>query len=350
MNYRNNPAINQSMLVALSKGVGSYRHQEKEEFTPDPIVIGSAVDCMLTTPDEFDSRFHISTTNFTSGAAKILKAVWDNLEHSDKSVVGINTFEHLLLEEAKIQGLGNGKWEDDRILTHLMKYADVWDELCMSNGKELISKSQLPIIDRCVNSLKNHPFTSKLINCDGEYQKELYFKHRKLACKALLDKIIINDLYTNLYISNDIVVPPMSILPIDIKTTGSSVKAFGSSFRKYRYDVQAAWYMVALKKVYESFNILPMHFIVVSTATKEHPLVYKTTWDNIFIGRYGASKEYTKVIPHKKYIEEPDILGFEQMIDLYNKHQEMPEDVRYKYDHHIYESKGIIEKDLWNEY
>jgi hypothetical protein len=348
MSYRENPAINQSRLVALSHGIGSYKFQKKEDFTPDPFLIGGAVDCLLTTPDQFEDRFIVSSDlTFTSKVAKIIKTVYDEVE---KPAHGINHYEKELLEEAVIQDYGQ-KWKEGTVWGKIVEQNILWDTLCASEGRDIIGKNHIPIIDRCVDTLKNHPFSKKIINydIDVEYQKEVYFKHRELDCKALLDKVIVNDLYCNLVLS-DITIPPKSILPIDIKTIGQSVKSFPTSFRKYRYDVQSSWYMLALKKEYPNYNILPMLFVVVSTSTKEYPLIYKTVWDDLYIGKYGGKKEWNNTLSYKKYIKQPDVLGYEQMIDLYLQQLSLPEEVQFKYDYHIYKNNGIIEKSLWNEY
>lgn len=344
MSYRNNPAINQSLLVALSKGVGSFKFQDKEEFTPDPLLIGSAVDCLLTTPEEFESRFYISDLNFTSGVAKLIKTVYDEV---DKPAYGINHYEDRLMEEAVLQDYGQS-WKPETVWKKIVEQESLWNALCISEGKEMISKSQLPIIDFCVTNLKTHPFTSKIIGIKGEYQKEIYFKHRGLDCKALLDKVIVNNTAIDLIIG-DIIVPPKSILPIDIKTTGESVKMFPKSFRKYRLDTQASWYMLALKKIYPDFTILPLAFVVTSTSTKEAPLIYVTQWNDLYIGKYGGKIGKKRIRPYKKYNSKPDILGYEQMIDLYLEQLSLPEDVRFKYDYFIYKNNGIIEKSMWNE-
>lgn len=344
MSYRDNPAINQSLLVALSKGVGSFRFQNKEEFTPDPLLIGSAVDCLLTTPEEFESRFYISDLNFTSGVAKLIKTVYDEV---DKPAYGINHYEDRLMEEAVLQDYGQS-WKPETVWKKIVEQAPLWSALCLSEGKEMISKSQLPIIDFCVTNLKTHPFTSKIIGIDGEYQKEIYFKHRGLNCKALLDKIIVNNTSVNLTIG-DIVVPPKSILPVDIKTVGQSVKMFPTSFQKYRYDVQAAWYMKALWEEYPGFTILPLTFVVTSTSTKEHPLIYRTNWNDLYVGKYGARIKGNKIKPYSEYKHNPDIYGYENMIDLYKEQLDLPENVRFKYDYFIYKSNGIIEKSMWDE-
>lgn len=346
MSYRDNPAINQSLLVALSKGVGSYKYNKKEEFTPDPFLIGSAVDCLITTPDEFNSRFMVSSDlTFTSGVAKLVKTVYDEVE---KPAHGIEQYRDELMKEAVIQDYGQS-WKEETRWKKIIEQSPLWEALCMSEDRDIIGKNHIPIIDRCVDTLKNHDFSRKIISHEGEYQKEIYFKHRGLDCKALLDKVIVNDLYCNLNIGS-IVIPPLSVLPIDIKTLGESVKAFGKSFRRWRYDCQSSWYMLALKKIYPNYNILPMVFVVVSTSTKEHPLIYKTVWDDLYIGKFGAKRDCNKTIPLKEYTKNPDILGYEQMIDLYKLHMSMPEDIRWKYDYHIYKSNGILQNSLWNEY
>jgi hypothetical protein len=92
------------------------------------------------------------------------------------------------------------------------------------------------------NSLSNHYatrpfFTLDLFkdsdNYDVYLQYPIYFEIEGIECKALPDMIII---YKK---SNTVQI-------IDLKTTSETTTNFIRSIRKYRYDIQLAWYSLAV--------------------------------------------------------------------------------------------------------
>ena len=97
-------------------------------------------------------------------------------------------------------------------------------------------------------SLRTNPVTksffdretySKLEDIDVYYQLPIYFEYRGIACKALLDM---------LFVFKDIDGKVLSVLLVDLKTMAGLTINFGiTSFKSFRYDIQAAWYTEALR-------------------------------------------------------------------------------------------------------
>ena len=60
--YRQARGVNYSSLAALAVSPKYYRQkQEQEQVDTDAFIRGSAVDCLLTTPDEFSKQFYVMT-------------------------------------------------------------------------------------------------------------------------------------------------------------------------------------------------------------------------------------------------------------------------------------------------
>jgi hypothetical protein len=100
-----------------------------------------------------------------------------------------------------------------------------------------------------------------------------------LQCKSELDLFIIDHLKKEIY-------------PKDLKTNYDN-ENFEFSYLKYRYDLQAAFYYLALKEWAKEnelgdYKILPMEFIVADTSSNNRrPIRYKTTERDLEAGLNG---------------------------------------------------------------
>ena len=140
-------------------------------------------------------------------------------------------------------------------------------------------------------------------------------------CKALLDMVVIDD-------------ELQTVQPIDIKTTGEYPENFHRVAKRFRYDIQAAFYTLALSYAYPEYTILPFQFLVESTVASAigTPLLYTCTESDLLIGRYGGKyitevSIATQLFTHTKYT---DILGFEDGIREYKKQLQSKLDIPYK--------------------
>jgi hypothetical protein len=107
---------------------------------------------------------------------------------------------------------------------------------------------------------------------------------------------------------------------------------FPSSIKARRYDIQAAWYVLALHHHFaipEGSNVVkPFQFVVESTTYQGKPLNYIVAESLLALGRFGRraiSLHETDMFngdPMASAIIQPQILGFEQLLDLYIYHSE----------------------------
>lgn len=353
--YFQTDALSQSKLKKLLGDLNSF-HKE-EDSSADHFVIGSAVDCILTNSREaFEAEYYISEIDKlpSDSIITILKLVYEDLlqDYAEQLEV-ITGQEQPLPVMPFIDFVGDlknhstyildacektewqSRWGTDAKLKNIIEPGiEYFMDLCKAFGKKVISKSQASLIDAIVTSLQTNPRTSKyfdrttfesLSDITIYYQFPIYFEYKGIQCKALLDMVIVE---------RDIENKILSITGIDLKTMNGNTYYFPYSIKQRRYDIQAAWYTLALHQHFAvpttSTVIKPFQFVVESTTFQGKPLVYNITNDLLKIGRFGrrAISLFDTGDMFKGYdslggtVVLPEIKGFEQLLDLYVFHTE----------------------------
>lgn len=336
--YFDSLAISQSKLKAILKGPQVFKKVEKDELfyeEKESLIIGNAVDCIITNRnekgeidlEEFYQQYYISDIEKPSDA--IMNIVQEVYSKSDSLILFEIQNDLLILgscNEYKYQS----KWKDE---TRIQKIKDegctYYNELVLSEGKQILDREQSLCIWRVVESLLTHPHTASYFEKSEDieilWQQPIYFKYKDKECKALLDIIIIN--HKN-----------KTIIPIDLKTFSDFTSNFIRSVKKFRYDIQAIFYELAIYYNYITetnklwdYQVLQFIFIVESTLVQGCPLVFTLNRESILIALEG---DYEKKID-----------GLRQAFDLLewyeNNHPEMI------YNKEIVEGGGLIELDLW---
>lgn len=315
--YRNHNAISQSQLKALLSGIGIYKHVRSNGVH---FLLGDAVDILLTQGKQvFDDKYYVSTIKLPSES--IVRVV--NLVFNDYPYSNDGDYLNAIVEACNTVEYGM-KWKRDTRVNKIIKEGgSYWEELKKSYGKTIIDSVQNNTIKAIVESLTTHEFTKDIFNCKSEDQLAIYFNYKGVECKALLDRVNIDDEFKTLQ-------------PIDLKTTGDYTGNFRFNARKFRYDIQAAWYTLALEhwKIwhYPDYTILPFQFVVESTKNPGYvPLVYTCTSLDLQGGKEGimyGDRHYK---------------GYEDAIELYKWH----ESHSYEYEKEIQEMNGNLNLDLW---
>lgn len=348
--YFESPALNQSALKKLLEGLDSYKifkskpesnlyYEEEGHF-----IIGSGVDCLLTQgKEEFDVQYYVSSSAKKPSdlVMSIIKKVFDEslaamgmellTDHS------LSEFQEAIYHSCEAHSYFPNRrkdnWEEDNRYVGIVKDGEgYWNELVQSFGKQILSSDEYEIICLIAESLTTNAVTSKYFNSGMKMQYPIYFTYKNVPCKVLLDLVGID--YENKVIQ-----------PVDIKTMSGNTLNFLYSLNLRRYDIQAAFYTLALQIAFPGYKILPFKFIVETTSKNGigNPLVYTCSQELLDIGRYGRSKLYYYVRPdddllHKGYnipiIRE--VPGFERGIELYKWYEENGWDT----DKRIVESKG----------
>jgi hypothetical protein len=351
--YYDSENLGQSKLKRLLGDLNSFN--KEEDSSAEHFVIGSAVDCILTNSREaYEAEYYVSEVEKMPSEAivEIIRLVYEDLledyaEHLEVItgqeeplpvtplfifVGDLEDHSTYILDACKKTGW-QPRWGEEAKLSNIISAAkDYFTDLCKAFGKKVISKTQANTIEAIVSSLTSNPrtasyfdrtFFENVSNITIFYQFPIYFEYRGVDCKALLDMVIIEkDFEGNI----------LSVTGIDLKTMNGNTYNFPSSIRQRRYDIQAAWYLLALEQYFtipETSNILkPFQFVVESTTYQGKPLVYTVAKSLINLGRFGRraiSLHETDMFNGDEMasaILQYQIKGFEQLLDLYIYHSE----------------------------
>lgn len=337
--YYESKALNQSTLKNLIGGLDSFLvNQENDHTNNKSFLIGSAVDTLLTAQDGvFRQQYYISNIeNKPSDTEidiieKVFNLVTEKYKEGEWKTKDIHNFSGFILQVAdELEWRNNWKPE-----TRINKICEIgynyFEDLKNSYGKTILSLEEAELITNIVTSLKTNSLTQfyfdkdkfkKVDNVEVYYQFPIYFEITSedgdiIECKALLDILIVYK-DDNGNISN--------IQPIDLKTMSGNTLSFYSNFRRFRYDIQAAWYTLALKQHFKinSEKILPFKFIVESTTNVGKPLIYTIDDELLDLGLNGREE-----ILYKNVLISKQIVGIKELIEefVYYKETGFQEDI-----------------------
>lgn len=358
--YKDSDAINQSLLVSLSKGVASFRTEKKKFYEEKThFVIGSLFDVMLTMPEHKDEFF--LSRDLSNKPSDTIMAIVHNLYQTgiaENNVrIMLSDYPDQYIINACEQESYGGKWKDsvkiDRVIREGSSY---YDQLVIAKDRQIISGSEYELVEELVDEVKNHEHVNwifklkQVLGVEVLFQHPVYWKEDDVDCKALLDIVIINNNDVPIITLNGLIrIPPKSILPIDVKTLGGFLSDFHISVKKRRYDVQGAWYSRGISVVYNDYIVLPFMFLVVTKATNEPPMFFEMTKVDLSIGRWGGYKDMYRNWKSLEYnwdfdlrslgSYDAEIMGWEQMLNLYRWHRDND---LWELNREIYLSKGLI--------
>lgn len=316
--------------------------EEKRHFR-----IGSAIDAILTSPGEFEKTFAVSYRERPGGLMGIfIDALPLDLD-SESDIEEYREAYDKSGYKTSIETIVKKLWEVE-------KFKDYYLSRKNGAGKTILSYDEYEEVMHCKEYLLNNPFTSEyFINTnptqDVFHQVPIYFTYylngEPIKCKALLDGVIIDHLAQTIQI-------------FDLKTIGRSVKTFPTSFLRYGYYLQGAFYQLAfsealhdrsgesyfdveklesLKKDIETYESLPVQFVVTEKKTyHSNPArIYQCT-DNDMVCGYKGGRVNGQFYPgiykliedfywheSKNYWDMPKWLvdsGGKVEIDIFDKH------------------------------
>lgn len=350
--YYGSDALGQSKLKLLLGDLGSF-HKEFDS-SAEHFMIGSAVDCILTNSLEaFNEEHYISKVEKLPSEAvvEILglvheEVLQDYAEHLEvitgqEEPLPVTPFHEFVGElgnwgayilDACEKTEWQPRWGADAKLRNIVEQGSAYFmDLCKSFGKTVISQTQNATIKNIVNSLQSNPRTTNFFDRDSYedmpdltvyYQFPIYFEYRGVNCKALLDMV---------FVYRDEEGRILSIVGADLKTMNGNTFYFPSSVRARRYDIQAAWYTLALQKhfaVPEGSDVIkPFQFVVESTSYQGKPLNFVVDSSLLNMGRYGR-KAFTLIDTNlfgenvQNATLQYSVQGFEDLLDLYIYHSE----------------------------
>ena len=278
--YRSDSALSYSKLSSFFKQ-GPKALISNEKIDTLALRFGSAVDCIMTSPEEFDDIFYVADIDkFSDTIRKIIESVYDNLPngHNEIELEDGNLIDYI--NQAEYQT----NWKDEtRIKKVIEQGKDYFTVLKYSTGKIVISPQEFSEAQQAVQTLRTHPFTYQIFECneDEEIFYQLKFKTEILGinCRCMFDIIKVN--HKN-----------KTIEPFDLKTTGAGEEDFEQSFIKWNYWCQSGLYSDMLRKIMMSdktfvgYDLLPFKFVVINKNNLT-PLIWS-------VGDYGVLQSEIK--------------------------------------------------------
>lgn len=306
--YRDSKNISQSDIKMLIYGPQAYKAKEdlEEKEWTDGLLIGSAVDCILTEgKDVFDKEYQIMNLSQTGVVKDIIIKAAEYYNTAVESNDIVDSIENYILQASRDLDYQRN-WKEETLIKKLCvdENIRVCNDIISSKGKVIVNQDQYEIIINVVNSFTTHEHTKDYFNLEEaidlgsiEVYKQLpiYFTYKDVECKALIDMLIVNNT-SRTFKQGSIEIPAWSALPIDIKTTGEYTSNFGTSAKRFRYDIQGAWYTLACDHYLNDFHIMPFTFLVESTKEIGCPLVYVMSEEDLLIGKNGAKITSSKII------------------------------------------------------
>ncbi len=264
-NYKEAKGINASLLKALSISPRSAKAIiDNEKFESTALTMGSLVDCLLTTPEEFNATY----------------AVFRGTAPTDKMLVFANEYIRLykeahartegdefvnskdLILQARLNVEYDKRLSDEVIITK-------FDNACSDYVTFVINNDDKIIVDEATY---NHAVELNRITRESKYlthifdpkegtfvlfQVPIYIEIDKFTGKALLDCLVVDTINK-------------TIEPIDFKTYEDS---FENSYWKYKYYYQEAWYVWILNCItYGYFSKLEMPEELLSINIEEYKI------------------------------------------------------------------------------
>lgn len=304
--YHNNPAVSQTQLKNLLRGPMFFKEKEENLFYTEnkSFIIGSAVDILVTMGQgQFDKMFYVSKLEDkpSDTLMSILQEIHSlSNEYSNRDSLD-NILESLILEVAERHNYHKNYKPETKIKTIVEKGEDYWKELIDSEGKIILSESENAIIQNILDSLRTNNTTviDKLFGEREGIQKfnqlQVFFEEEDVSCKAMMDLVILDSINETVEV-------------IDIKTTSSLTTEFVKNIKRFRYDIQASFYLRAIKKWLEDlqladYTIKPFAFIVESTEYIGNPLYFTIDESVIEVGKNGLEniKGYKQLLSDYKY-------------------------------------------------
>lgn len=295
--YFKTPAISNSLLGLMWNPRWVKLKQDNPDLEDSDVSyfrIGSALDCLLTSPERWTIDFKVVDAIRPYG---LMGKFIDNLPG------GLNPFsENSLYQEAydksgykmSLDRVIKKLWETEDSFKYYEATRDVADDVT------IISKDEYDIVIKCKELILANEFIRPYFERSNElveilHQVPIYFTLEEENCKALLDGIRINHL-------------DRTIEPFDLKTS-KSVYDFQSSFLQYGYYRQCAFYQYALttensptrKYLDAGYTMKNFVFIVVENKiSSSHPaIIYEVDPSDMLCGWIGGTvrgKKYKGII------------------------------------------------------
>lgn len=327
--YYKSPRISNSLLGAVENPRLLKMRMENPELKEDTpsLRIGSALDCLLTSPSRWEEDFAVVNVNKPYG---FMGKFVDELPANLTELSAWEDYQNAYWKSGYKMPV---KWVINRFWT-TPDAVEYYQAINTSRGKIVLSKDEYESVEKAKELILASPFAYDYFIKSKTWvellhQVPIYFTYRGFECKALLDGIKLDH-------KNKI------IYPFDLKTTGKSVLDFTDSFLHYGYYRQCALYTEALYSdsspvkdlLDDGYKMEDFVFIVVETklSSTNPALIYRTTPNTRKAGIHGG------------YYEGKYYKGVDQLLDELDWHMKTN---NWTYPKAVFENKGVIELDIF---
>lgn len=333
--YYNTKAISNSLLKVIEHNPKLFWLKQQglvEDEDSTYLRIGSAVDCLLTQPENWDLEFIVMQNERPYG---LMRNFVEELPPGLNIASGYEEYEEAYKKsgyKVSIDRVVNWFWGNTQALTYYQEKHNNKDD------KIVLDKTEHEIVQNAISLIQENPYT--LWYFKGEepqierlLQLPIYFDINGVDCKALLDGVVIDH-------------EKKIIKPFDLKTSSKGVFNFENSFVNYGYYRQAAMYRIALehyiKLAYnnlDTYKVENFRFIVVdSKAGATSPaLIYNTSLNDLHVGLYGGKIKNSNT----------KVKGIYQLLEDYLWH--VKED-KWLLTRDLYESLGEADLNVFKKY
>lgn len=272
--YRADNALSYSRLSQFFKN-GPKALISNEKIDTPSLRFGSLVDVMLTSHEEFDDRFYVADIDrFSDTIRKIVEDIYGFVENVKEDDDSLDSLDDLILLNSLNKFEYQTNWKTETRIKKLIELgSDYFMVLKYSTGKTVISPQEFQEAQRCVQTLKTHPFTYQIFECneDEEIFYQLKFKTTigGVPYRTMKDLVKVNH-------------KEKTIKPFDLKTSGKDEEKFVESYENWCYWIQSPSYKRTLCNIIEEddyfkdFAVEDFKFIVINK-NNLLPLV----WDDL---------------------------------------------------------------------
>lgn len=313
--YYQNPAMSQSYLKCFDNYYDVIKERNDDKLIDSAFILGSAVDCLITEPDEFSNRFYIGSEPKVLPQEKILVEEFVK-RHPDKFIldgdlISLSLELDLFKSVKKLE-----KREEKTSTTSIISY---WNFLKNSESKYYLHPEDNIKANELVQIFKTS-YTAPFFKGITDYQIPLYGEILGVKAKGLADAMIKTEEDTTL---DWLFLPEKSILPLDLKVTSFSNPL--AAIRKFKYQIQARWYKELFIQNYSEYKIMNPIFLFANPKW-DYSLWYQFTDKDMEFAMKGGSRVNGKIVNDK----EPTNWGIVQYIEEYKKYEMYGYDEYYK--------------------
>lgn len=277
--YRESNALNYSRLKKLKYNSNPQNFLIDTPIESKGITIGSLVDCLLTSKDEFTKDYYVTELEIlpSDGIKKIVDELYEQIKDRKEIdvILPINEYANIFKEFDSFKNYQRNYKEETKIKKVVEEGSKYFNDLILCGDRTVVTKDNYNLAIAVADSLKSGNQTSWAFQIDFPdvemyYQYPIYFTYEGVECKALIDIFAIDRVKKVLNI-------------IDIKTTSGETLDFHFNVRNFDYDWQMGFYFLAATSMtnnpkHEFYGYkIECFFVVESTTNIGNPITFECT-------------------------------------------------------------------------